>query len=144
MALCNTDLDSHAGRQWSHLLALHIEHALNAMQCYTQNEIKSHLAFFTSVVCTWLGPPPTASNTLRAEYSPALTADHTPADHTPLEISYCWKNADKDSSTKPVIARFVTDIIPQDAQQTRSASLTTALQVIGKLRALEPLRLTGN
>lgn len=150
MASSETSLDldssSEFARQWFGLLAPHVEHALTATQCYTVDEVRSHLGFLSTYVGAWLGPAPESNarrgigskRALAPAYPSALTSDYTP-----LEFSYSWKTVDGESegSIRPVTARFVTDIIPPDAQQTRSASLAAALQVIDRLRALASMTL---
>lgn len=54
-------------------------------------------------------------------------------DYTPIEISLCWKNPKQEGNP---IVRFIHDIIPEDAEKSRLASLTRAMQAIETLRKL--------
>ena len=129
---------SDPSEQWSRLLGPYLEQALISTRSYTTEEIRNHLAFFRTCVTTWLGPPPNAGSMLspegvfRLSWAPAFPSALT-SDHTPLEISYSWKRADGEGSTTPVV-RFVTDIIPKDGEQSRSASLTEGMRTIETLQ----------
>ena len=127
--------------QWPSILCPYIEKALTSTQAYTAEEVRSYLAFFSTEVVSWLGPAPGAIGkpspvdkldfAWEAAYPSALTSDYSP-----VEVSYSWKCADAKKNVDPV-ARFVTDIIPTDAQLSRSASLAEASRVIERLRSLE-------
>ena len=127
--------------QWSSILCPYIEKALTSTQAYTEEEVRNYLAFFSTEVVSWLGPNPSHTGTpspngklsfsWKAAYPSALTSDHSP-----VEVSYSWKAAGIKENIAPV-ARFVTDIIPSDAQLSRSKSLAEASRVISHLRSLE-------
>ena len=127
--------------QWPSILCPYIEKALTSTQAYTAEEVRSYLNFFSTEVVSWLGPAPSANGTpspvgqhdfaWKAAFPSALTSDYSP-----VEVSYSWKCADTKENIAPV-ARFVTDIIPTDAQLSRSASLAGASRVIDHLRSLE-------
>ena len=135
----SSQLDVHA--QWSSILCPYIEKALTTNQTYTEEEIQNYLAFFSTEVVSWLGPTPSPIGTpssngkldfsWKAAYPSALTSDHSP-----VEVSYSWKCANVKGKIAPV-ARFVTDIIPSDAQLPRSESLAEASRAINHLRLLE-------
>lgn len=132
--------------RWAFLLDSYFEKVMTCANSYTPEEVQRHVDFFRAYVTAWLGPAPTpimrdGKLSLEALYPSSMTSDHTP-----LEMSYCWKSADRPEKS-PIIVRFVTDIIPADADPSRAASTAAALQTINTLRALSstvetPLKLS--
>ncbi|PLB54908.1 hypothetical protein P170DRAFT_505554 [Aspergillus steynii IBT 23096] len=112
--------------EWGSILQPYLKNALVSQGQYTGHEISRHLDFFCDYVVRWLGPGPMYdSGTVKAQFPSSLTNDHTP-----FELSLCWKS--NKQKGRPVV-RYVTDVIPPNLEASRMAAFEAALTVIGTL-----------
>ncbi|KJK67578.1 Tryptophan dimethylallyltransferase [Aspergillus parasiticus SU-1] len=114
--------------RWSQLLAPYLENGLIHATTYSPEEIRKHVEFFIKHIGPHLGPGPLGKDSYQPQYPSAMTDDLTP-----FELSLCWK--DPKQQGRPIV-RFVSDIIPLNAERTRIASLTQSQRLIEALRSI--------
>ncbi|KJK65658.1 aromatic prenyltransferases PTases of the DMATS/CymD familiy [Aspergillus parasiticus SU-1] len=109
--------------EWGQRLVPYLESALTHAGTYSSDEIQGHVKFFLDHIAPYL------SHDGQTGYGPQYPSSMT-NDQTPFELSLCWKSLKQDY--KPII-RFITDIIPSNAENTRTASLSQSINLIGTL-----------
>ncbi|KAF9883904.1 hypothetical protein FE257_002698 [Aspergillus nanangensis] len=120
-----------ASTEWKAILQPYLIAALQRHGQYTQSAIEQHLNFFTTHVIPWIGLGPSPDPTTGAlvpPYPSSLTNDHTP-----FELSCCWKGNRQDGLA---VVRYVIDVIPSGGEISRLAAFREALHVMGTLEEL--------
>ena len=90
--------------------------------------MENHLAFFANILGPHLGSCSLVSDSgvYRPQYPSAMAKDLTP-----FELSLFW--TERKPQRKPIV-RLVNDVIPPNAEMTRTASLTQSLRFIYALK----------
>jgi DMATS type aromatic prenyltransferase len=116
------------GRAWSNTITPFITNSLHHSTLYSPEDIRKHTNFFNEHFVRALGPQPLTDNT--PAFASALTNEHTP-----VELSYCWKRQSQNGNP---IVRYAGDMFPAQKTEffTRRDTLNHSIDVLSSMKTI--------